>query len=191
MTNDLIIAGVDEVGRGPLVGSVVTAACILPASFDLPGLTDSKKISEKKRETLCELIKEQAVAYAIAESSAKEVDQINVLQASLLAMRRAVEKLSIQPDFVLVDGNRLPNWQYEAKAIVGGDKKEPAISAASILAKGYRDQQMIELAQQYPDYGFEQHKGYPTKKHIEAIQLHGVLDEHRKSFAPVKNFLGL
>ena len=191
MTNDLIIAGVDEVGRGPLVGSVVAAACILPASFDLPGLTDSKKISEKKRETLCELIKEQAVAYAIAESSAEEVDQINVLQASLLAMRRAVESLSIQPNFVLVDGNRLPEWQYEAKAIVGGDKKEPAISAASILAKVYRDQQMVELAQQYPDYGFDQHKGYPTKKHIEAIQRHGVLNEHRKSFAPVKNFLGL
>jgi len=191
MTNDLIIAGVDEVGRGPLVGSVVAAACILPASFDLPGLTDSKKISKKKRDTLSELIKEQAVAYAIAESSAEEVDQINVLQASLLAMRRAVESLSIQPNFVLVDGNRLPEWQYEAKAIVGGDKKEPAISAASILAKVYRDQQMVELAQQYPDYGFDQHKGYPTKKHIEAIQRHGVLNEHRKSFAPVKNFLGL
>ena len=181
-----IIAGVDEVGRGPLIGSVVAAACILPDTYELPGLMDSKKVSEKKRAILNELILEQSVAWSIAEATAAEVDKINVLQASLLAMKRAVEQLGTQPTLVLVDGNKLPQWQYKAQAIVGGDGSEPAISAASILAKVYRDQQMIELAQQHPEYGFEKHKGYPTKQHLAAIHEHGILLEHRKSFGPVK-----
>ena len=181
-----IIAGVDEVGRGPLIGSVVAAACILPAEYDLPNLMDSKKLTAKKRTVLNELIQSQAIAWSIAEATAAEVDEINVLQASLLAMKRAVELLSTQPNLVLVDGNKLPQWQYKAQAIVGGDGSEPAISAASILAKVYRDQQMIELAQQHPEYGFEKHKGYPTKQHLAAIHEHGILLEHRKSFGPVK-----
>lgn len=189
MSHYQFIAGVDEVGRGPLVGAVVAAACILPAGYELPGLMDSKKLSEAKRETLNALIKEQALTWAIAESSAAEVDSVNVLQASLLAMHRAVAGLKQQPDFVLVDGNRLPQWKYSARAIVGGDNLEPAISAASILAKVYRDQQMIELAERYPNYGFEKHKGYPTKQHLEAIQAYGIIDEHRKTFAPVKKVL--
>jgi len=188
---ELIIAGVDEVGRGPLIGSVVAAACILPAEHGLVGLTDSKKISEKKRAVLFEQIKECAVAWAIAEASAKEIDEINILQASLLAMRRAVEQLSVQPQHVLVDGNKLPQWHYSAEAIVGGDGKEPTISAASILAKVYRDQQMVELATKHPEYGFDKHKGYPTKQHMQAIQTHGVLAEHRRSFAPVRKVLGI
>jgi len=183
------IAGVDEVGRGPLIGSVVAAACILPDECDIAGLTDSKKLSEKKRAILDLQIREQAISWAIAEASAVEVDELNVLQASLLAMHRAVDALKIKPEFVLVDGNRLPNWQYPAKAIVGGDGIEPSISAASILAKVYRDKQMVELAQQYPEYGFEKHKGYPTKQHMLAVQEHGVLDEHRKTFGPIKKLL--
>ena len=184
-----LVAGVDEVGRGPLIGSVVAAACILPSEYDLPNLMDSKKLTEKKRSVLNELIRSQAVAWSIAEASAGEVDEINVLQASLLAMRRAVEKLGSQPEFVLVDGNKLPQWRYQAQAIVGGDGSEPCISAASILAKVYRDQQMIELGRQYPQYGFERHKGYPTKQHMEALKEYGVLPEHRKTFGPVKKLI--
>lgn len=189
--NHQLISGVDEVGRGPLIGSVVAAACILPNDYDLPGLMDSKKVSEKKRRVLNELIRDQAVAWSIAEASAMEVDNINVLQASLLAMKRAVEQLNKQPEFVLVDGNRLPNWSYAAKAVVGGDNIEPSISAASILAKVFRDDQMVELGEKYPAYGFEKHKGYPTKQHLLAIEEHGILDEHRKTFGPVKKVLGL
>lgn len=189
MNDYQLVAGVDEVGRGPLIGSVVAAACILPSHYDLAGLMDSKKVSEKKRQVLSEQIKSQAIAWSIAEASATEVDDINVLQASLLAMHRAVDGLSQQPNFVLVDGNRLPKWSYQAKAIVGGDNLEPAISAASILAKVYRDQQMVELALQYPQYGFEKHKGYPTKQHLLAIQEHGILDQHRKTFGPIKKVL--
>ena len=184
-----LVAGVDEVGRGPLIGSVVAAACILPSEYDLPNLMDSKKLTEKKRSVLNELIRSQAVAWSIAEASAGEVDEINVLQASLLAMKRAVEKLGSQPEFVLVDGNKLPQWRYQAQAIVGGDGSEPCISAASILAKVYRDQQMIELGRQYPQYGFERHKGYPTKQHMEALKEYGVLPEHRKTFGPVKKLI--
>ena len=184
-----LVAGVDEVGRGPLIGSVVAAACILPSEYDLPNLMDSKKLTEKKRSVLNELIRSQAVAWSIAEASAGEVDEINVLQASLLAMKRAVEKLGSQPEFVLVDGNKLPQWRYQAQAIVGGDGSEPCISAASILAKVYRDQQMIELGKQYPQYGFEKHKGYPTKQHMEALKEYGVLPEHRKTFGPVKKLI--
>ena len=186
-----MIAGVDEVGRGPLIGSVVAAACILPENFQLNGLTDSKKVSEKKRNLLDQGIREQALAWCIAEASAAEVDELNVLQASLLAMKRAVDGLRLEPEFVLVDGNKLPDWHYSSKAIVGGDGVEPVISAASILAKVYRDQQMLSLGEQYPNYGFERHKGYPTKQHIEAIKEFGVLEEHRRTFGPVRKFLGL
>ncbi len=188
-----VIIGVDEVGRGPLFGSVVAAACILPADYKLEGLNDSKKLTEDKRERLSSEIQSQAVAWAIAESSVEEIDQINILQASLLAMHRAVDKVvldnNLDVDDVLVDGNKLPNWQYPAKAIVGGDGKEACISAASILAKVFRDNQMKEFAKQYPQYGFESHKGYPTKMHCEALEKHGVTPLHRRSFAPVRILL--
>jgi ribonuclease HII len=187
---DAAWAGVDEVGRGPLVGSVVTAAVILPTDFDLPGLTDSKKLSEKRRLHLAEQIQQQAIAWCVAEASAAEVDVLNVLQASLLAMRRAVEGLRVMPEGVWVDGNRCPKGlNMPCQAIVKGDLTVPAISAASILAKVARDAQMQQLHQQYPHYGFDQHKGYPTKAHFAALAQHGALPEHRRSFAPVQAVL--
>ena len=187
----LIIAGVDEVGRGPLIGSVVAAACILPSNFEIEGLNDSKKLSVKKRLSLDIYIREHALAWSIAEASPAEIDQINILQATFLAMTRAVKALSKQPDLVFVDGNRLPKWDYQAKAIVGGDGLEDCISAASIIAKVYRDKQMQELGRQFPQYGFEKHKGYPTKQHMEAISKYGVLPSHRRSFGPVRKVLGI
>lgn len=184
------IAGVDEVGRGPLVGSVVAAAVILDPNNPIEGLNDSKKLSEKKREKLFIEIQEKALAWAIAEASAAEIDEHNILQASLLAMRRAVEALSIQPEHVLVDGNKIPQGlAMSCDAVVGGDALHPEISAASILAKVTRDRQMMEMDQKYPQFGFAKHKGYPTKAHFEAIALHGVIDEHRRSFGPVKKVL--
>lgn len=184
------IAGVDEAGRGPLVGSVVAAAVILDPNNRIEGLNDSKKLSEKKREKLFIEIQEKALAWAIAEASAAEIDEHNILQASLLAMRRAVEALSIQPEHVLVDGNKIPQGlAMSCDAVVGGDALHPEISAASILAKVTRDRQMVEMDQKYPQFGFAKHKGYPTKAHFEAIALHGVIDEHRRSFGPVKKVL--
>ncbi|ENV13286.1 MULTISPECIES: ribonuclease HII [Acinetobacter] len=184
------IAGVDEAGRGPLVGSVVAAAVILDPNNPIEGLNDSKKLSEKKREKLFIEIQEKALAWAIAEASAAEIDEHNILQASLLAMRRAVEALSIQPEHVLVDGNKIPHGlAMSCDAVVGGDALHPEISAASILAKVTRDRQMVEMDQKYPQFGFAKHKGYPTKAHFEAIALHGVIDEHRRSFGPVKKVL--
>ncbi|MFV5591062.1 ribonuclease HII [Acinetobacter variabilis] len=184
------IAGVDEAGRGPLVGSVVAAAVILDPNNLIEGLNDSKKLSEKKREKLFIEIQEKALAWAIAEASAAEIDEHNILQASLLAMRRAVEALSIQPEHVLVDGNKIPQGlAMSCDAVVGGDALHPEISAASILAKVTRDRQMVEMDQKYPQFGFAKHKGYPTKSHFEAIALHGVIDEHRRSFGPVKKVL--
>ena len=184
------IAGVDEAGRGPLVGSVVAAAVILDPNNPIQGLNDSKKLSEKKREKLFIEIQEKALAWAIAEASAAEIDEHNILQASLLAMRRAVEALSIQPEHVLVDGNKIPQGlAMSCDAVVGGDALHPEISAASILAKVTRDRQMVEMDQKYPQFGFAKHKGYPTKAHFEAIALHGVIDEHRRSFGPVKKVL--
>ncbi|WP_180015142.1 ribonuclease HII [Acinetobacter sp. YH16031] len=184
------IAGVDEAGRGPLVGSVVAAAVILDSNNPIEGLNDSKKLSEKKREKLFIEIQEKALAWAIAEASAAEIDEHNILQASLLAMRRAVEALSIQPEHVLVDGNKIPQGlAMSCDAVVGGDALHPEISAASILAKVTRDRQMVEMDQKYPQFGFAKHKGYPTKAHFEAIALHGVIDEHRRSFGPVKKVL--
>lgn len=182
----MIIAGVDEAGRGPLVGNVVAAAVILDPARPIEGLADSKKLSEKKRTLLYQEIIEKAHAYAIACATPAEIDDINILHASMLAMKRAVEELEVQPEHVLVDGNRLPPWSYSAEAIVKGDAKEACISAASILAKVTRDREMLALDQQHPDYGFAKHKGYPTKLHMETLKCLGPLPEHRRSFGPVK-----
>lgn len=184
-----LIAGVDEAGRGPLAGPVSAAAVILPDEYDLPGLNDSKKLSEKRRETLAEAIKCQAVAWSVVLLSAQEIDRLNILQATLSAMSRAITDLMPQPHQVLVDGNQTPNVPLPVKAIIGGDALEPAISAASILAKVARDQWMLELHEQYPVYGFDRHKGYPTKLHMLALQEHGPCPEHRRSFAPVTRVL--
>lgn len=181
-----LIAGVDEAGRGPLVGNVVAAAVILDPQKPIAGLADSKKLSEKKRVLLFHEIIEKALAYNIAYSTPHEIDTINILHASMLAMKRAVEGLLIQPSYVLVDGNRLPDWSYSAEAIVKGDAKEQCISAASILAKVTRDEEMLCLDQKHPGYGFAQHKGYPTKVHMERLKSLGPLPEHRRSFGPVK-----
>ena len=184
-----LVAGVDEAGRGPLAGSVVAAAVILPANHEIKGLNDSKKLSEKKREHLFEQIIDQAIGYSIAESSVEEIDHLNILHASMLAMKRAVESLKQTPDQVLIDGNRCPDVCLPAKAIVGGDGIEPSISAASILAKVTRDRQMIKLDSEFPEYGFAKHKGYPTKLHREMLIKYGALAVHRKSFAPVRQAL--
>lgn len=182
----------DEVGRGPLVGSVVAAAVILDPDNPIQGLNDSKKLSEKKRESLFVEIQEKALAWAIAEASHAEIDEMNILQASLLAMRRAVEGLNISPEHVLVDGNKIPQGlAMSCDAVIGGDSIHAEISAASILAKVTRDREMVILDQQYPQFGFAKHKGYPTKAHFEAIAVHGVIEQHRRSYAPVKKVLAL
>ncbi len=188
----MIIAGVDEAGRGPLVGSVVAAAVILDPNNPIHGLNDSKKLTEKKREQLFLEIQEKALAWSIAEATHLEIDELNILQATFLAMRRAVETLQIAPEKVIVDGNQIPKGiTIACEAIVGGDASHAEISAASILAKVTRDRQMYELDQQYLQYGFAKHKGYPTKAHFEAIAAHGVIDQHRRSYSPVKKALGL
>ena len=188
----MYIAGADEAGRGPLVGSVVAAAVILDPNNPIDGLNDSKKLTEKKREKLFVEIQEKALAWCIAEASHTEIDEINILQASLLAMRRAVEGLKLTPEHVRVDGNKIPTGlQMSCEAVVDGDALHAEISAASILAKVTRDRQMVEMDAKYPQYGFAKHKGYPTKAHFEAIAEHGVIDEHRRSYAPVKKALGL
>ncbi len=181
----MIIIGVDEAGRGPLVGSVVAGAVILPNNFNLPELTDSKKLTEKKRDRLYDLITQQC-QWAVGESNPQEIDEINILQATMLAMKRAVENLNTKYDQVLVDGNRCPDLE-NCTAIIKGDLTEPAISAASIIAKVTRDRQMIELDKHYPDYGFAQHKGYGTKVHLQALEKFGAIaKQHRSSFSPVK-----
>ncbi len=184
-----LLAGVDEVGRGPLVGDVVTAAVILDPARPVKGLADSKKLSEKKRESLFYEIQEKALSWSIARATHEEVDRFNILQASLLAMKRAVEQLSLQPEYVLVDGNKLPQWQYPSDAVVKGDSRVPAISAASILAKVQRDREMLALEEQYPGYGFAAHKGYPTPQHLAALKLLGITPLHRRSYAPVARLL--
>jgi len=181
-----LLAGVDEVGRGPLAGDVVAAAVILDAARPIEGLADSKKLSEKKREYLYEVIREKALGYAIASASVAEIDSINILQASLLAMLRAVQQLPTQPEYVLVDGNRLPKWSYRAEAVVKGDSKVAAIAAASILAKVTRDRALVELDAVYPGYGLAVHKGYPTPAHLSALQTLGPTSIHRRSFGPVR-----
>ena len=180
------IAGVDEVGRGPLVGDVVTAAVILDPNNPIDGLTDSKKLSEKKRNALSAEIKQKALAWAIGRATPAEIDKLNILHATMLAMTRAVDNLLLTPDYVLVDGNRLPPWSYPAEAVVKGDSLHPEISAASILAKVERDNDMLDLDQQYPAYGFAAHKGYGTAAHLRAIERMGPCAIHRHSFAPIR-----
>ena len=188
-TADKTIAGVDEVGRGPLVGDVVTCAVILDPNKPISGLRDSKKLSEKKRNFLFNEIKQNALSWNIGIATPKEIDQLNILHATMLAMTRAVDGLSVSPEHVLVDGNRVPNWSYSSEAVVKGDDKFEQISAASIVAKVFRDEQMNELHLMYPEYGFNKHKGYPTKAHFEAINEFGPLWCHRTSFKPVKEAL--
>ena len=181
----MLIAGVDEVGRGPLVGDVVTAAVISDPARPIAALNDSKKLSEKKREALYPIIKEQALAWAIGRATPAEIDELNILRATMLAMTRAVAGLAIRPDFVQVDGNRLPDWEYASEAIVKGDGSIACISAASILAKVVRDQEMVVLDKLHPEYGFAQHKGYPTKAHLASLEHLPILSCYRKSFKPV------
>ena len=183
-----LVAGVDEVGRGPLAGDVVAAAVILTDSPP-EGVTDSKMLTPERREALAERIRDEAVSWALGRATVAEIDELNILQASLLAMRRAVEALPIQPSLVLVDGNRLPRWPYEARAIVKGDLTEPSIGAASILAKVQRDSEMLALHEHYPAYGFDRHKGYPTKAHLAALETAGISPVHRRSFGPVRRLL--
>jgi len=183
------VAGVDEAGRGPLAGPVFAAAVILDPTHPIAGLADSKTLSESKRNSLYLNIKQAALSWSIAQASVEEIDQLNILQATLLAMQRAVQNLHITPDEILVDGNRLPNLSIPAQAIVKGDSKIQAISAASILAKVERDKLMAEYQEQYPCFSFGLHKGYGTKQHIAEIEQFGILEVHRKTFNPVKSLL--
>jgi len=185
------IAGVDEVGRGPLVGDVVTAAVILDPNKPIAGLTDSKKLSEKKLALLFDAINENALAVSIGRASPVEIDELNILHATMLAMQRAVNGLDVTPDFVFIDGNRCPTLAMPSEAIVKGDSRVAEISAASIIAKVTRDREMVELDKLYPQYGFAKHKGYPTKAHFAALETHGVIAEYRQSFKPVKAVLAL
>ena len=188
--NGRLEAGVDEAGRGPLVGSVFAAAVILPAIYDLPGLTDSKKLNESKRDSLAIAIKKQALAWCIASANVQEIQQFNILHATMLAMRRAIEGLQTLPEKVWIDGNRIPGGLHlEAEALVQGDSKMAAISAASILAKTARDAEMYALATRYPHYGFDKHKGYATAIHLTALEQYGVLPQHRAAFAPIARLL--
>ena len=182
-----VVCGIDEAGRGPLCGPVFAAACILPEDFVLEGLDDSKKLTEKKREALFDKITQNAVAYAIASASVEEIEEINILNAALLAMRRAIEALPVKADFALIDGNVDRGFPLPAKAVVGGDALAPSIAAASILAKVARDRVCYELDKEYPAYGFSKHKGYGTKPHKEALLAHGISPVHRPTF--VQSFL--
>ncbi len=185
-----IIGGVDEVGRGPLIGPVVACCCVLPKDFKLEGLTDSKKLSEKKREKFAEYIKENCVAYAIGEVSADKIDEVNIYEATKIAMKDAINKVKKQVNLehVLIDAMPL-DIDIPTTSIIKGDLKSITISAASVLAKVYRDNLMIELDKKYPEYGYKNHKGYPTKKHIEAINQYGLIDGYRKSYGPVKEII--
>ena len=183
------VAGVDEVGIGPLAGPVLACAVILDPTTPIAGLNDSKSISEKRRQSLAVEIKERALSVSVGRASVEEIDALNVLQASHLAMRRAVEGLSIVPGHILVDGNKVPEFGISTEAIVQGDKTVPAISAASIVAKVTRDAELVALAKRYPEYGFESHKGYPTTKHRQVLRLIGPCPAHRRSYAPVQKAL--
>ena len=183
-----IICGVDEAGRGPLAGPVCAAAVILPMGLEIPGLTDSKKLTDKKRRELFPVIKEQAIAYGIGLASHEEIDEINILQATYLAMERALAQLSVKPDIALIDGNRAKDFGLPVRTVVKGDSLSMNIAAASILAKVTRDDLMLELAEKYPEYGFEVHKGYGTKAHYEALRAHGASEIHRKTF--LRKFYG-
>ena len=177
-----VVCGIDEAGRGPLCGPVCAAAVILPQGCEIEGLNDSKKLSEKKREALFDVIREQAVCYGIAMATAKEIDEINILQATYLAMRRAVEALRVQPDCALIDGNGKPGLTIEQRTIIKGDSKSVSVAAASILAKVTRDRYMLEMDKMYPQYAFAQHKGYGTKLHYERLAQYGLCPEHRRTF---------
>lgn len=190
MSSESLICGVDEVGRGPLAGPVVAAAVILDPVRPIDGLDDSKKLTEKRREQLFEQIRARALAWSLGRAEVAEIDELNILWASMLAMRRAVEALSPCPQHALIDGNRIPEGlPCTAEAIVGGDGSEPAIAAASIVAKVSRDREMVELDARFPGYGLAGHKGYPTKRHIEGLQRLGVTEIHRRSFGPVRRLL--
>jgi ribonuclease HII len=184
-----LLAGVDEVGRGPLAGDVVAAAVILNPEKPIAGLNDSKKLSEKQRDKLYDEIMDRALAWSVGRASVAEIDAINILQASMLAMQRATAQLSPQPEYVLVDGNRIPRWSYPSEAVVKGDSRVAAIAAASILAKVVRDRELVELDKLYPGYGLAGHKGYPTRMHLEALHRLGPAPVHRRSFRPVKELL--
>ena len=184
-----LIGGVDEAGRGPLAGAVFAACVVLNPANKIEGISDSKKLSEKKRNKLAYLIKRNSMAWAVASASVEEIDKINILQASLLAMKRAVESLPFLPDKILVDGIHSPKLNLQVQTVIKGDSLVPEISAASILAKTARDAEMYCLHKSFPDYGFDQHKGYPTKKHLEALQIHGISIVHRRSFSPVRKLI--
>ncbi|AWS50837.1 MULTISPECIES: ribonuclease HII [Providencia] len=184
-----LIAGVDEVGRGPLVGAVVTAAVILDPNNPITGLADSKKLTEKKREKLFDEIQQKALCWCIGRAEPEEIDNINILHATMLAMQRAVAGLSIVPEYVLIDGNRCPKLPMPSQAVIKGDSLVQEISAASILAKVIRDREMVELDKTFPEYGFAKHKGYPTAYHLEKLAQYGATEFHRKSFAPVRRAL--
>ena len=185
---ELPVCGVDEAGRGPWAGPVIAAAVVLPSDFEL-GVDDSKKLTEKKREALFEALVD--LPHGIGQASVEEIDDINILQATFLAMRRAVQALPSAPSYVLVDGNRLPNWDYPARAIIGGDGLSPSIAAASILAKVTRDRWMRKLHDEFPHYGWASNKGYGAKAHSQGLASHGVTPHHRKSYAPIRKILGL
>ncbi|UQY44950.1 ribonuclease HII [Erwinia sp. PK3-005] len=187
--NARLIAGVDEVGRGPLVGAVVTAAVILDPARPIAGLADSKKLSEKRRLALYDEIRENALAWSLGRAEPEEIDQLNILHATMLAMQRAVAGLAVTPDYVLIDGNRCPKLPMPSAAVVKGDSLVAEISAASIIAKVTRDREMAELDAVFPQYGFAQHKGYPTAQHLAMLTEHGATPHHRRSFAPVRNAL--
>lgn len=184
-----LACGIDEAGRGPLAGPVYAAAVILDPSRPVPGVSDSKKLSASKRERLAEAIKKNAMAWSIGYASVEEIDRINILQASLLAMIRAVAGLAIKPGCALVDGNKCPELDCPTKAVVGGDAFVPCISAASILAKVARDEEMLRLHSRYPEYGLDRHKGYPTAEHRRALELYGIREIHRRTFSPVREIL--
>ncbi len=186
-----LVAGVDEVGRGPLVGAVVTAAVILDPAKPITGLADSKKLSEKRRNALYDEIVEKALSWSLGRAEPEEIDQLNILHATMLAMQRAVAGLCVVPEYVLIDGNRCPALPMPSLAVVKGDSRVAEISAASIIAKVTRDREMAELDLFFPQYGFAQHKGYPTAFHLEKLAEHGATEHHRRSFAPVKRALGL
>jgi len=186
-----LVAGVDEVGRGPLVGAVVTAAVILDPLNPIVGLADSKKLSEKRRLALYDEITEKALAWSLGRAEPEEIDQLNILHATMLAMQRAIAGLKVVPEYVLIDGNRCPALPMPSLAVVKGDSRVAEISAASIIAKVTRDREMTELDLSFPQYGFAQHKGYPTAFHLEKLAEHGATEHHRRSFAPVKRALGL
>lgn len=184
-----LLAGVDEVGRGPLIGAVVTAAVILDPERPIAGLADSKKLTEKRRNALYDQIVEHALAWSVGRCEACEIDRLNIYQATMLAMERAVSGLAVLPEYVLVDGNRCPRWHWPSEAVIKGDSRVEAISAASIIAKVTRDREMEELEARFPGFGLAQHKGYPTPVHLEALRRLGATPEHRRSFRPVQEVI--